>query len=300
MSSDDGLLPRAVEFRTRDGLVLRGDQWTGGPHSVLLLHGGGQSRWSWKATGRVLGDAGFTAIALDSRGHGDSDRAPGGHYHFDYFALDVQDVVAQLAGPPALVGASLGGISGLLASAALPPPGLAALVLVDVVAHNNPAGVARIAAFMRSTVNGFATLDAAAQAIADYLPQRSRRGPSDGLGRMLRRDDATGRWMWRWDPGFLDTAFSADDDLPARLIGAASRLTVPCLIVRGGASDVVSRESADALAGAIPGAEHAVVDGAGHTVAGDRNDAFSGVILDFLQRRPRWDTPTAPHVPSGG
>jgi pimeloyl-ACP methyl ester carboxylesterase len=278
-----------VAFRARDGVVLRGERWAAGPNTVLLLHGGGQSRWSWRGTGAALGAAGLTAITLDLRGHGDSDWAVGGGYALEDFALDVLDVIGQLPSTPALVGASLGGVASLLASAHAPQPRVPAVVLVDIVAHNSSAGIARISSFMRATVGGFATLDDAAQAIADYLPQRARRAPSEGLARTLRRA-ADGRWVWRWDPALLDAAFATEAVHAApRLVDAATRLHAPCLIVRGGASDVVSREAAESLASAVPGSEHAVVEGAAHTVAGDRNDSFTAVVVDFLQRRSLWD-----------
>jgi len=190
MSDAPALEP--IELRMRDGVVLRGDRWAGGARTVVLLHGGGQNRWSWRDTAGELARAGFTAIALDARGHGESDWAPTGRYAIDDFVLDLVDVLGQLPHPPAVVGASLGGISGLLASPRLARP-LAALVLVDVVARNHPAGVARIAGFMRDTVGGFATLDDAARAIADYLPQRGRRGSPEGLTRTLRLAP-DGRW----------------------------------------------------------------------------------------------------------
>jgi len=284
----DGPAAEPIKLEVRDGVVLRGERWTGGARTVVLLHGGGQNRWSWRDTAGALGRAGFTAIALDARGHGESDWAPAGRYAIDDFVLDLVDVLGQLPQPSAVVGASLGGISGLLASARLARP-LAALVLVDVVARNSPAGVARIAAFMRDTVGGFATLDDAARAIADYLPQRARRRTTEGLTRTLR-PAPDGRWVWRWDPAMLDAGFGDQaTELTPRLAEAAARLAAPCLLVRGSASDVVSDDAARELAAVIAGSEHAVVDGAGHTVAGDRNDAFTSAVVDFLVRRSRWD-----------
>ena len=71
--------PQTVEYTGVDDITLVGDEWNvaGERPSILMLHGGGQNRHSWKNTGQVLADQGFHVVALDTRGHGDSDRAPG-------------------------------------------------------------------------------------------------------------------------------------------------------------------------------------------------------------------------------
>lgn len=75
---------QTVKFRGVEDLVLVADEWNRGAQAaaghptVLLLHGGGQNRFSWKNTGQILADEGFHVVALDSRGHGDSDRSPVG------------------------------------------------------------------------------------------------------------------------------------------------------------------------------------------------------------------------------
>ena len=96
------------------GMRIAVDAW-GNPAAkpVLLLHGGGQTRHAWGGTARVLADAGFYAMALDLRGHGDSDWCDQGDYHPDAFATDLIDVMATVGPKPALVGASLGGMISL-------------------------------------------------------------------------------------------------------------------------------------------------------------------------------------------
>ena len=82
--------PQTVKFRGADDLVLVADEWNRGAPSAsgavrppvhLMLHGGGQNRFSWKNTGQILADQGLHVVALDSRGHGDSDRAPERELH---------------------------------------------------------------------------------------------------------------------------------------------------------------------------------------------------------------------------
>src|SRR5512132_3230067 len=116
--------PQTVTFRGSEDLVLVADEWNAtaatGP-SGLLLHGGGQNRFSWKNTGQVLADAGFHVIALDSRGHGDSDRSADATYTVDALCADTLAVLEQIGRPVILIGASMGGMTGILAADAAGP-----------------------------------------------------------------------------------------------------------------------------------------------------------------------------------
>src|SRR5579864_5021971 len=109
--------PQTFEIE-RAGLALVGERWGEAPGrgTVLLLHGGGQTRHSWARTGARLGAAGYVALALDARGHGDSAWDHDGDYSLDAFVADLLAIVATLPEPPILVGASLGGITALLAA----------------------------------------------------------------------------------------------------------------------------------------------------------------------------------------
>ena len=102
--------PTEVEFVGSDGIHLRADKWSAArpdtrPETVLLLHGGGQTRHSWHATGYRLARAGFDAVAVDARGHGDSEWAVAGGYSLDAFVADVYAIADSLPGPIVLVGA---------------------------------------------------------------------------------------------------------------------------------------------------------------------------------------------------
>jgi non-heme chloroperoxidase len=269
------------------GLRLVGDRWGRRPQrgTVLLLHGGGQTRQSWARTARRLEAAGYLAVAIDSRGHGDSGWDPAGDYSLDAFAGDLLAVVDSLPERPTLVGASLGGITALLAAGE--HPGLArALVLVDVVVAVESAGQDRIRAFMRAHLEGFATLAEVADAIAAYNPHRPRPRTLDGLRKVVRRRD-DGRWHWHWDPAFIRIGDEPQRRVDRRrLRDAAARIEIPTLLVRGGRSDVVSdRGIADMLA-LIPQAQVVEIGGAGHMVAGDDNDVFARALEAFLARLP--------------
>ena len=273
------------------GLELAADAY--GPDDgppVLLFPGGGQTRHSWDGTARLLGNKGWRATTVDLRGHGDSDWAPDGDYSLDAFAADVRDV-ARATGhrPPALVGASLGGISSLIAIAeddqATDPPVASALVLVDVAPRLEPEGVARIGAFMLGHLDGFASLEDVADAVAAYNPHRPRPSDLSGLRKNVRqRED--GRWYWHWDPRFM-TPGRIDEPRSIRnedrLERAAQTLTLPVLLVRGRQSDVLSEAGARNLQALVPHARFVDVAGAGHMVAGDRNDVFNDAVVAFLE-----------------
>ncbi len=257
-----------------------------GPESgppVLLAHGGGQTHWAWRRTVEALADAGFRAVAIDLRGHGESDWAADGHYHHTAFAEDVLAVADQLGGKPAMVGASLGGIAGMIAEGELRPGSFSSLTLVDITARPDPDGVARITAFMGTHVEtGFASPDEAAASIAAYTPNRPRRAASDSLKRYLRKSE-DGRYRWHWDPKFLDTVNGPRVDQHDILEAAARRLTLPVHLIRGGASDLVPAEAAEEFRAHVPHAIFTDIAGAGHMVVGDRNDVFSDAIIGFLK-----------------
>jgi non-heme chloroperoxidase len=275
-----------ISFTVGEGVALVGDAWgpADGP-PVVLLHGGGQTRHAWGGTAAALGDAGRRAMALDQRGHGDSSWAPDGDYRLDAFAADLRAVVAALGRPPAVVGASLGGLATLVVEGES-PGSLAAAVLVDIGPRTQPAGVERIVAFMRAQPDGFATLDEAADAVASYTPHRPRPRDTAGLRKNLRQGP-DGRWRWHWDPRFMDgdkrIATMRD---PVRLDACARALRCPTLLVRGRLSDLLSEEDARHFLELVPTARFTDVSGAGHMVAGDRNDRFTRAVVDFLGGMP--------------
>lgn len=273
------------------GLGLAADAYgPPGGAPVLFFHGGGQTRHSWDGTARLLGDAGWRATTVDLRGHGDSDWSRDGGYSLDVFADDVRAAArgATAAGPrpPVLVGASLGGLASLVAIAEAPDPDAVAraLILVDVAPHLEPAGVARIGEFMLGHLDGFASLEEVADAVAAYNPHRPRPTDLSGLRKNVRqRED--GRWYWHWDPAFLSGG-SIDEPRSYmnedRLDAAARSLRLPTLLVRGRQSDVLSEQGARDLLALVPHAGYVDVGGAGHMVAGDRNDAFNAAVTSFL------------------
>ncbi|MGE0386528.1 MAG: alpha/beta fold hydrolase [Gammaproteobacteria bacterium] len=279
------------------GVRIAGDEWgdPGGP-LVILLHGGGQTRHAWKGAGRLLGGAGYHAIALDARGHGDSDWAPDGEYGQDAMVRDLVCVVEALGGRrPVLVGASMGGGTSLVAVGE-DRVDATALVLVDVAPRIEDEGVGNINSFMVRNLDGFDSLEQVAEAIASYQPHRKRPRNLDGLAKNVRLG-ADGRYHWHWDPRFLG-GFENNDRRRGRLEACAARLTLPTLLVRGAMSDLLSEEGAQDFLRLCPHAGYVNVAGAAHMVAGDHNDAFTSSVVEFLARAvpPRGEPVQPPHA----
>ena len=282
-----------IEFEGAEGNRLCGDVRGEGPLVAVLLHGGGQTRHSWKGAARALASQGIKAITLDLRGHGDSDWLENGHYRFIDYAADANalfhQVHARFGTRPVAIGASLGGISSLLAEGegelkdgiAL----LTGLVLVDITPRMDPSGVNKIMGFMAAKLHeGFVSVEEAADAVAAYMPHRERPKSLDGLRKNLRQG-ADGRYRWHWDPRFIDGPNSVGSDHEEgerRLMAAARRLRCPVQLVRGAKSELVSEDHAREFLDLVPHARFADVSDAGHMVAGDKNDIFGQAVLSFL------------------
>lgn len=295
--------PQTVEFRGTHGVNLIADEWnrdagarTSGssgppgssgvvPPTILMLHGGGQNRFSWKNTGQILADDGFHVVAVDTRGHGDSDHSPGADYAIETLANDVLRVIEAIARPVVIVGASMGGLTGILVAHQAGPQTVTRLVLVDVVPRFEKDGSARIRDFMFNHVHGFDSLEEAADTVAAYLPYRTKPANPEGLKKNLRQRD--GRWYWHWDPALLTKPEDDPHRRVEKLERAAIDLKIPILLIRGKLSDVVSAEGVKDFLAKVPHAEFVELSDAGHTAAGDDNDAFTEAVVQFVKGQLR-------------
>ncbi|BBX64799.1 putative hydrolase (alpha/beta fold) [Mycobacterium saskatchewanense] len=287
-----------THFNGNDGVRLAADCYRhpDSPAVVLLLHGGGQNRQAWAATAHQLHEAGYTVIAYDARGHGDSAWDPTGHYDLDVLASDLLAVRAQASSdrPVAVVGASLGGMTVLGAHRLAAADLWAAVILVDITPRIEFDGARRVVSFMAAHPDGFGSLDEAAESIAEYNPHRARPRSLNGLRKVLRQREDN-RWIWRWDPAFVTSNFHFLRGDPAAgaeefnaitdlLVDGARRVRAPTLLVRGVLSDVTSQQSVDEFLQVVPHAQTVDVSGTAHMVAGDDNDAFTAAVADFLDR----------------
>lgn len=276
------LLQRSV-FTASDGIKLVADRGGGADApAVILLHGGGQTRHSWnRAVERLLAE-GFQVINYDARGHGESDWSADGAYQLADRAADLAVIASSLRTPFVLVGASLGGATSIVAiDHGLRPAGL---VLVDIVPEPDPRGIDRIVSFMRGHPDGFATVDEAVAAVAAYNPQRLAPPDGNGLMKNLRAGE-DGRLRWHWDPLIVADAPTHQYAVVQDAAAALAKLPdLPVLLVRGLSSDVVSNAGVASFRRTLPHLELLDVAGAGHMVAGDRNDAFNDGVIAFVRR----------------
>lgn len=277
-----------IEFQVEPTIKIAAEAW-GNPQDpvVILLHGGGQTRHSWGKTAQTLAEQGWYAIAYDARGHGKSSWSPEGNYSFAYLIQDLKVILSQLEGTPALVGASMGGLTSMLTQGETEEMLTSAVILVDVAPRVEQKGVERIFKFMSANMaEGFATLEEAADAVAAYLPHRTRPKTLTRLEKNLRKKE-DGRYYWHWDPKILDSwKKSTPEQILAdtqRMYDAANNLKVPTLIVRGGMSDVVSEQVMAEFLDKVPHVRSVDVTGARHMVAGDSNHTFSDAVIKFLK-----------------
>lgn len=261
-----------------DGVCLAFDHWPNRGPGVIFAHGFGQTRGAWGPTALRLADYGYEVKALDARGHGESDWLPAGNqYAMEQFVDDLE-AAAEPMQSPWLVGASMGGLLGIAAQARTRC--FAGLVLVDIAPRWDARGVDRILSFMEAFPHGFGSLTEAADAIASYLPHRERK--SEQALRAVLREDSAGRWRWHWDPRMLGAIGRGGEQHQAALSEAARKIDVPVLLISGGRSDLIGEAEVAHFLELVPHAKHRRIEHATHMVAGDQNDAFTDVIIEFL------------------
>ncbi len=285
--------PHAFTIDGVDGVRIAADRY-GDPDApaVVFLHGGGQTRRSWGNAAAAVAERGWQSVTVDMRGHGESDWSTDGDYRVTSFAGDVLELLRHLPPRPVLVGASLGGFTSMLVAGELSPGTVRAVVLVDIVPNMDQSGASRIHSFMHDRMkSGFDSLDEVADMIQEYNPHRPRPSDLDGLKTNLRERE--GRWYWHWDPKFIDGTSAlppievTDVDRLNTAIDTILRNDVPMLLVRGQMSDLVTQERADEFIARFPEIDFVDVGGAGHMIAGDRNDLFAEAVVGFLARHAK-------------
>ncbi|MEQ3549632.1 alpha/beta hydrolase [Pseudonocardia nematodicida] len=267
-------------------VLVEGD----GP-AIVFLHGGGLTAHTWR---RVVADLArdHRCVAVDLRGHGDSDWSPSADYTLTSMAADLRTVVAELGiARPHLVGMSLGGQVALHAVC----HGFAArsLALVDVGPRllqrpDNP-----IRTFMRT--HSYPSFDAALDAAAEFRPDRDRASLASSLRRSMR-PAGDGSWSWKWDPARRDSYAERSAEARA-LTGLLGAVSCPVLVVRGARSPVFGAADARRLVVALPRARLETLD-AGHDVQSERPAELAALIRAFHEEDP--DAPCGPPAGAGG
>ncbi|HZO09513.1 MAG TPA: alpha/beta hydrolase [Myxococcota bacterium] len=252
--------------------------WGEAPARLVLLHGGAQNAHTWDGVALALG---LPLVAIDLPGHGHSEWRPDHVYDPRILADDVAPAVREIAPAAELVcGMSLGGLTAI-ALAARHPDLVRRLAVVDVTPGTDHAKAEPIIAFV-SGPESFESFDAILERTVRFNPTRSRASLRRGVLHNAR-ELPDGRWSWRYDPmRSWRLEGGAPDFTP--IWADVSAVRVPLLLVRGGLSGVVSDADVAELRRRQPALRALVVDGAGHSVQGDRPLELAALLRDFLEK----------------
>jgi len=248
---------------------------------ILLLHGGGLNAHTWDLVCLMLRHR-YHCVALDQRGHGDSEWEPTANYSFESQVGDVAGFIEKLKlRKPLLVGHSMGGFAAL-GYAINCAAKMAGLMLVDVAPEMNADGRERIRAFVSQDREMDSVEDFVDRAMA-FNPMRNRQLLRRSLLHNLRQLP-NGRWTWKHDPNRNSSNFDQDRDTRAQFINdSAAHITCPTLVLRGGRSDVLTDEGARKFAEALPNGRWMRVENAGHTIQGDNPRGLLDALIPFIR-----------------
>ena len=256
------------------------DWGTKGLRPILFLHGGALTAHTWDLCCLALRDE-FHCIALDQRGHGDTDWAPDADYSIGAQREDIRGFADRLGLDRfVLVGQSMGAINGL-AFAVTHPERLSALVMIDAGPEVRRRGSSRI----REFVNGGAKPETLEEIIERALAFNPRRDPQilrRSLMHNLRRQP-DGSWSWKYDRSRFQR-LDHDTHLAERrrLADNLAKVTSPALVIRGAESDVFHQDDAERLAKNFPDGRQITIAQAGHTVQGDNPKDLVAALREFL------------------
>jgi pimeloyl-ACP methyl ester carboxylesterase len=264
---------------------LRFHYVTWGPASappVLLLHGLTGHARTWDALARDLA-ADFRVIALDQRGHGDSDRAPDGDYGVATMAGDVEGFVEALGLERfALVGLSMGGRVGIAYAGGRHAARIERFCIVDIGPEIHLQGLERIRQMMAGSPERIESEEQAVEFVRLANPRMAEAGLRDRVRHGLR-PLAGGGFEWKYDKALRDMMRQGGRRDAIDLWEPLRRIPVPALLVRGADSDVLSAEVAKRMIDALPDGRLVEIPGAGHTVPADQPEAFARAVRAFLE-----------------
>ena len=264
-----------------DGLRLHYLDWgRHGRPALVFLHGGCLTAHTWDLVCLAL-RADFHCLAVDQRGHGDSEWSPILDYGPDAHARDIRRLIEQLdLTKPVLIGQSLGGLNAMT-YAAQAAQQLAGIVMVDVGPEVQSSAVKRIANFVMGDP-GHGSVEDFVQRAQAFNPRRDPRLLRYSLRHNLRRLP-DGTWTWKYDRRGLSPEYIASVRRSLdQLRGDTRAITCPVLVLRGAESDAFSDAQAAGFAAALPDGRWAKVEDAGHTVQGDNPGGLVQVLTDFL------------------
>ena len=249
---------------------------------MLLLHGFAQTCHSWDFVALAFCDR-YHVVALDQRGHGDSDWSESGDYSPEAQQEDIAAVVSEIGLRDfVLMGLSMGGRNSFT-YAATHPDEVRALVVVDAGPQNMRTGSQKIRNFVQQE-DELDSVEAFVQRVLQYNPLRD---PVQVRGSILHnlKQLPNGKWTWKYDKRFRQPGgrrFQQDPEMTQRLWGYMESLACPTLVVRGANSDIIALDTADGMHKRIPNGRMATVENAGHLVMGDNPSGFERAVTEFL------------------
>ena len=281
-SFDGVVLPESGEF-SHGRMRFHYLDW-GNKHlpTIVFLHGGALNAHTWDLCCLALRDE-YRCVALDQRGHGDSDWASDGDYSMGAQLIDTKAFVDHLALDKfILAGMSLGAINSL-AFAVAHPERLSHLVIIDAGPEMRRPGSSRI----RDFVNGVAetvTIEGIIEKALEFNPRRDPVVLRRSLMHALRQQP-DGTWRWKYDRRRFQVLDQEKHRAErAGLADGLARVTCPTLVVRGGESDVFHEEDGIRLAQRLPDGRFVTVPRAGHTVQGDNPKDLVAELRRFLAK----------------
>ena len=276
---------KAVEV---NGLELHYKDWGGEGVPAIALHGFALNHHSFDEVAPALNDV-VRVLAFDQRGHGLSQWAAAlSDYTRETMVGDVAGMVEAFGFERVvLVGHSMGGMNAMT-YAARHPDRVSALVLIDIGPAVSVDGAEQVRRFVAGPY-ALESLEAWVELTHQYYPQRSKERIRERLAVSLREtSDGAGssesRWAKQYDERFRNVDFSGIGSASDDLWDVARSLRCPTLVVRGGESPVLTAEGARAFAEAVDVVEVVTIEGAGHSVAGDKPEEFVAAVRTFLQR----------------
>ena len=248
--------------------------------AILMLHGISQQAHSWDFISLPL-SVDYRVIALDQRGHGDSDWSPNGNYSTDIYVGDIEGFVGAMRLENFhLMGHSMGGRNSL-AWASGRPGILKSLTIVDTGPETQRRGQNRIQQF-RELPDELDTLDEFASRVMEYTG-RNREQTMGALKYSIRqRQD--GKWTWKYDKAMRVSGFRAPTWTPEQLWDGWRKIDCPALVVRGARSDIFADETMVRMAEEHPDCTTVTVENAGHLVQGDNPPDFLAAVRGLLSR----------------
>jgi pimeloyl-ACP methyl ester carboxylesterase len=248
--------------------------------TIVFLHGGALNAHTWDLCCLALRDD-FHCVALDQRGHGDSDWAADSDYSIGASLADTKGFVDHLGLDKfVLVGMSLGAINAL-AFAIAHPERLSHLVIIDAGPEMRRPGSSRIRDFVRE-VQETVTVEAIIEKALQFNPRRDPKILRRSLMHNLRQQP-DGTWRWKYDSKrFQRLDQEAHRVERAGLADGLKRISCPALVVRGGESDVFHEEDAERLVARLPHGRQVTIARAGHTVQGDNPKDLVAELRRFL------------------